>query len=258
MVFAYFTIKAQSPDQLYFIVETMKSTPDNISDYEKAEKEVWKKIHQERVKRGLIENWTFYQVLSPSGTDVAYNYVTVTTVKGFIGLDNPYSSVFDDAAQFLTPSEIEMTKGINALRNLTTATIMAGIDYMESPSGTNAKFLLVNYMKIKNGGSDEYINFETKTIKPIHLAQMKAGKSRSAWGLFSRVLPGGSNQAFDFSTIDFYDNWANMNEPGDFTKTLATVYPNMTMAAYNKLLTDSRTIVNTEVWKPLISTTPRK
>jgi len=41
-------VLAQTPEPTFFIVETMKTTPNKSADYEKTEREAWKKLHQER------------------------------------------------------------------------------------------------------------------------------------------------------------------------------------------------------------------
>ena len=53
---------------LYFAVDYMKVPPGGGGEYVAMEREVWKQIHEERHRRGLIVGWTLYDV-SLSGMD---------------------------------------------------------------------------------------------------------------------------------------------------------------------------------------------
>ena len=93
-----FILIAQNPAQTFFIVETMKATPGKSGEYVKAEREVWKRVHQERIKQGLITGWNFYVVRSPAGSSVPYDYITVTFVQGWNKLENPWGDFFNGGA----------------------------------------------------------------------------------------------------------------------------------------------------------------
>ncbi|GAB2595261.1 hypothetical protein [Spirosoma areae] len=56
------SLQAQTPRPIFGIEETMKTLPGKRDEYMKAERGVFKKLHQERVKRGLILGWDLYAV----------------------------------------------------------------------------------------------------------------------------------------------------------------------------------------------------
>ncbi len=245
-----FILISQDTQQTFFIVETMKSTPGKTDEYVKAEREVWKRIHQERVKQGLITGWNFYAVRSPSGSSAPYDYVTVTLVNGWDKLENPWGNMLAAGAEkLLTKEQLAVANGTGKLRDLTNSTLFYGADFVaaDPKATTPAKYQVINYMKVKEGMWDEYMNMETQLIKPIHVEMMKTG-GRSAWGLYGRAF-GGTNHPYDFVTADFYNKWSDMNAPGDYSKTLEKVNPKMSMSYLEKRITETRNLVNSEVWE---------
>lgn len=255
LTFVVNALQAQSTEPTFFIVETMKATPGMSADYVKSEVEIWKKIHQERIKRGYITAWSFYSVMYPSGTDVAYDYITVTTVQGFNKLENTYGDLLSNGEKVFGKEMATNAMKIGVQRNLTTSKVYQGMDFLQSdPSSTKQpKYLVVNSMKVKNGLYEEYEHFEKKLIKPIHAEMMKNG-GRTAWGLYQLVMPRGDAQPFDYSTVDFYNTWADMGNQQDYVKIHNKVNPDMSYESLSKIMNDTRSLTQSEVWV-LISTT---
>jgi L-rhamnose mutarotase len=254
LILSNLSLLAQNPEPSFFIVETMKATPGMDDQYLKAEREVWKRIHQERIKLGLITSWSLYAVRMPSGTDRTYDYVTVTVVQGWKKLENPYGNLLaSDVEKLLTKEQLAIANETGKLRNLTQSNVYYGVDFVAAdPKATTfAKYQMINFMKVKDEKAEEYYNMETKLVKPMHVEMMKTG-GRSAWGLYSRVL-GGEGQPFNYVTSDFYNKWEDMAAASDFQKILAKVHPGMTAKAYEKKIFDARSMVNQELWELLDS-----
>jgi hypothetical protein len=76
-----FSLSAQDNDQIWHIVDYMKVKPGMTEEYLECEK-VWKILHAERVKKGIIVDWQLLRVRFPAGANTEYDYVTVTTIKG--------------------------------------------------------------------------------------------------------------------------------------------------------------------------------
>ena len=243
-------LKAQTTEPVFFVVEAMKATPNKSADYVKNELEVWKKLHQERVKRGLILSWTLYQVNYPSGTNTAYDYVTVTAIRGFNGLENPYGTLFTDAVNILSKEEYARASAVGTLRNLTSKSVFSADDYVAADPNakTPPKYLVVNYMKVKDNKWEEYKNFETKLIKPMHVELMKAG-GRAAWGLYGLQMPGGDGQPYDYTTVDFFNKWSDMTASGSYRKALEKVHPGTSYEYMMNQMNGTRSLVNSEVWE---------
>ncbi|MDX1531291.1 MAG: hypothetical protein R3362_07180, partial [Rhodothermales bacterium] len=56
------------------------------------ERDVWRPIHEERMRRGLLAGWSLYQVLF-APPDASYNYATVNVFTDFAQLDGAASEV---------------------------------------------------------------------------------------------------------------------------------------------------------------------
>jgi len=76
----------------YIEVDYMKASPGKDADYLKVEQEMWKPLHQERIKQGLVRSWSLYGLQFPSGTAEKYDYVTVNAFDQFSQLENPYAN----------------------------------------------------------------------------------------------------------------------------------------------------------------------
>ncbi len=248
----HFHLLAQSNQPLFFLVDYMKATPGKSTDYVNAEKGVWKKIHQERKRRGLIQSWYMYAV-SYAGTASEYDYVTVTVVSGFDKLENPWGDLFNGGLEkLLTKDEYAAANGVGALRNLLRTEVYYGEDFVvANPNSTvPSKYLVVNYMDVPTGGWDRYYNMEERLIKPLHVEMMKGG-GRAGWGFYSRFLPRGDGMATDAVTIDFFDKWSDMAKGGDYAKAMEKVHPGYSQQYIENEIGESRNLVLTEMWEVL-------
>ena len=250
VLFSSLWLKAQTPDPQFFIVETMKTMPGKSAEYVKAEREIWKKLHQERIKRGLITAWSLYAVRYPSGTDAPYDYVTVTRIQGMKNLENPWGTLLQDVQKILTKEEYNSAGSVELLRNLTNKSVYSMEDFVAAKpnAATPSKYQMVNMMKVAPGKGDDYIKMEKNTVKPILAEMMKTG-GRAAWGLYSLMLPNGDSMPFNYVTSDFYDKWEDIAAPSDFPKILAKVHPGMTAEAFEKQIFGARTLVRRELWE---------
>ena len=249
------SLRAQTPKPMFSIVETMKTLPGQSDEYVKTEREVWKKLHQERVKRGLIRGWDLYAVRYPNGTNAAYDYVTVTFIEDQAKLENPWGTIPNDVDKLLSKDELAAAMNIGQMRNLTTAMLFRQSDFAAAdPNATTApKYLMINMMKVKSGDEAAYEAMETKLVKPMIVAMMKSG-GRAGWVRHNLVLPGGSNQPFNYVTVDAYDKWTDIGQGGDAAATIKKVHPGMTLATYGKQIEATRQLVNQELWELIDST----
>ena len=82
---------AEQP-RLIYVIDYMKVEPGTEQDYIEAETELWKPVHAERIRRGLMHAWSLYKVRYPDGTQRDYDYVTVNVFDSFEDSErNPYA-----------------------------------------------------------------------------------------------------------------------------------------------------------------------
>ena len=81
----------------YFLVDYMKVDPGDESEYLKLEEDVWKPLHQELIKNGILKSWSVYGVEFPSGTDEKYNFLTINvfnSLQDYEKRSSSFGSVF--------------------------------------------------------------------------------------------------------------------------------------------------------------------
>jgi hypothetical protein len=63
----------------YLEMQYMKAEPGKGGEYVRGVRELWKPIHEERVKKGLILGWGIAGLRYPAGANREYDFVTATT-----------------------------------------------------------------------------------------------------------------------------------------------------------------------------------
>jgi hypothetical protein len=75
-------------------VSCMKVDPLKEEDYLKMEHDLWKPVHQERIKQGHMRSWALYEVRYPAGSQRECDYRTVNTYGTLTDIDLPVAPVF--------------------------------------------------------------------------------------------------------------------------------------------------------------------
>jgi len=69
----------------YIVFNSMKMKPNvDEGEYQRMEKEYWKPMHQERMKRNEMFGWGLYTMIIPGGTERNYHWATVDYYHNFI------------------------------------------------------------------------------------------------------------------------------------------------------------------------------
>jgi hypothetical protein len=69
-------LNTSSSPSKYVQVDYMKATPGKESEYVKLEKDIYKPLHAEMVKKGGKEDWGLYALEMPYSSVGAYDYIT--------------------------------------------------------------------------------------------------------------------------------------------------------------------------------------
>ncbi|HJS53214.1 MAG TPA: hypothetical protein VJ765_01685, partial [Chitinophagaceae bacterium] len=96
-------ISAQQ-QQTFYSFSYYKIMPGKEHELGSMMKAVDSKVQQERVNKGAISSWYFYEVLNPTGSSAEYDYVMITTANSFKNtLETPYT--FDSAFKKTFPGK---------------------------------------------------------------------------------------------------------------------------------------------------------
>lgn len=205
-----------APTTIYYAVQYMKVHPTKDHDYIVLETEIWKKLHEARKAAGVLDGWYMFRVLSPSGTDAEYNYITVNVYNTKEKLAGHYESYGVDYTKFLTNEEVATALKTEEIRDMVKEEVWQSEDSVLKANPDNIyKYQRFNAMRLRPGVTGEqYANLEKKNWKPVHTARVKAGKMHG-WSLVSMILPGGTDVSYAWGTIDFYDNFVDLFESTD-------------------------------------------
>lgn len=66
-----------------FVVDFMKVEPGQDAAYLQVEREWWKPVHTERIRRSQMRAWALYRVRYPDGMERDYDFVTINVFDNF-------------------------------------------------------------------------------------------------------------------------------------------------------------------------------
>jgi hypothetical protein len=237
---------------LYFQVDYMKVPEGGGDAYVAVERDLWRPIHEERVRQGTVMSWSVYGVRA-GAPHSGYNYVTVTVFDDFAKLENPFPEGTFEAAFPAGVPEGFWERTFEARKQVHTE-IWQAIDAAQAAgeSGPSGRYILVNYMLVPVGGESEYVSMEQEDWKPLHQAEIDAGL-RSGWGVYGLAFPSGKVMHYNFGTVDYFENLADIVAPLD-PDVLEATHPGATLQEMIERANRARTIYKSELWEAMEST----
>jgi hypothetical protein len=195
----------QPERSVYLLVDYMKVPEGGGEAYLAMEREIWKPIHQERMRRGLMTNWSVYEVRYTT-PDAPYGYVTLNVFDSFEHME---TSLTEEVIRAAHPeADIDaLTARTMAARELVHAEVWQLVETAlpSTDPGPPGRYLVVNFMDAPAGATDEYLAAESDIWKPIHQGRIDSGLM-SGWALYGLLLPRGEAMHYNFGTVDFFDD----------------------------------------------------
>lgn len=242
-----FPAHSQGNETSYIEIDYMKVRQANQQDYVKLEKEIWKPIHQERVRAGIIVGWYLYRVSYPGGTEVHHNYTTVTVYRTFKDMENSYSG---ETRRKVHPnlSTTDLWRKTLKARDRVRSEVWRRLDYVrpELTSATPAPIAVVNYMKTKPGQVGDYVSVERDIWKPIMQKRLEDGNS-AGWDLYALRFPGGTSYEYNYGTVNFHGKFEHL-EGFDLEGTIKRAHPGKDFSELMRRTRGARDLVLREVW----------
>lgn len=241
--------QAQESKNYFVVVDFMKVKQGDEAKYVELEKEVWRPIHEERIKQGEIVGWVLYAI-HYAGSDDEYNFVT--------------AALFDDPAKLEHTFQVDMEKvhpgkdldkafaETLSSRELVRKQLLYRDDFVYPEGGPgDFKYIQVNFMKVKPGNGGAYVEHERKVWKPVHQALVDAG-TRWGWSLWECVYPMGAGMPYDYVTVDYYADFSKLGA-ADIMEAFEKAHPGKMM---NELTTETNQVrkqVKAELWEVIDS-----
>ena len=234
------------PDQNVFVtVIYWKVAPGQGGEFEKIMKENIKPAHQVRKQDGRIYAWRLYYV-HDTGVADEYNYVSASYYNSW-EKSEPNEN-FPEIVKKANP-KADAAAILSKIRSFATMQRIAfyrRVDFVQ-PKATNFKYLILNFMKVKEGMADQYVKAEQEDWKPLHQAMVNEG-SRLAWTFWQLLLPGGSQSPHDYIAVDTYSTYDQIYKES-YENVFKKVYPGKDMQAMFDKTTKLRDAVRTELWE---------
>lgn len=238
-------IYAQSNN--YFVVQYIKTPPTIENEYLELETQVWKKMHQARIASGRLDGWHLYRVISPSGSNTEYNFVTVQIYRSVEKLAGHFEEYGVDYTKVLSSDEIAFALKTPELRNVVYEEVWQNEDSATNERGKMFRFQRFNAMKTVDDSADaKYVQIEQNYWKPIHQRRIELG-SMNSWGLYHMIIPGGTQRDYTWATVDYYDRFIDIMQDDLNTNLFDEIHGADKGEQYLKETTESRDLLRTEI-----------
>lgn len=228
----------------YALVEYMKVKPENIEKYLELEKSFWKPIHEERIAQKEIVGWRLFRVRY-TGTDNEYNFVTGTFFDDVSKLEKAYN--IDIQKKHPGRNIDDIVEEIYKVCDLVKTNLL--VVNNETVNNTTFKYLQVNFMNIKQGAENEYLEVENAIWKPVHQDLVNTG-AKAGWSLWSLVYPGGSGTEYQFIAVDDYANFSQLWK-ADYESAFSKVHEKRNAESLMDETNKSRLLVRSELWEAI-------
>ena len=244
------TAFAQTDRGAWAAVELIKVATGREAAFEQLMTASWKPVYEQAKKAGRITNWALYRVHF-SGANDEYNYAAVTYLDSWAR-----TQAAGDIAALVRASDTKIDVAaaigrLDAVRTVVRRPLYSRLELVTAPVVALPKFLMMDYMKVKDGMLDEYLKVEREDWKPLHQVLANEG-NRVGWALWDYAVPGGTGSSHDFVTAMMFTDYGQIKEANDgeaFTK----AHPGKDLAASVARTRRSRDVVRSELWETVLS-----
>ena len=124
------------------------------------------------------------------------------------------------------------------------------------PPGPGNEYLFVNQMRTAPGKAQDYVKKEMKYYQPYHAARAAAGHMID-WGLYQKIFPGGTEQDYNYVTVDVWGKWSDIGGGGDAADAIwEKVHPGTAQDDVYPEMAKLRDLIQQEVWQRISHTSP--
>jgi hypothetical protein len=188
------------------------------------------KLAKVRVESGQMIRYIIAQSVSPQGRTAVCDYRLGSYYTGF----PPEPPTPEQTEADMKTAGIKMTPtAMNAKRDelsyLVSMETWHWLDRTGAPT-SKGQYARVNLNKIAAGRLQEWVQNEISGWKP--LAEEAAKQMGTAWVVGTLVMPGGSAQPYNSSTIDVFPNWAAVQTGIPSRKLWNQVHPQSDLASF--------------------------
>ncbi|MDA9773961.1 hypothetical protein N9B82_03300 [Saprospiraceae bacterium] len=234
------------PEDLFMEIACFKAKGPDAQDFFKK----WSKpFHEEMIRQGILVGWDFYTVDYPNGSDCDCRFRAVRVFRGIGTLDKIKSTKTREAiVQKIWPNKTLKDLGAEFQKNveLKHSEVYRLVDAL-IPTKTKSKIMVVNFMDVKPGDREAYLEMEDAIFKPLHSASNKEGKLID-WFIAEREIPYGMKVKTDYITVDKFDNYEDYFS-NNFMELFKSVHPTMNAKEAMIKMAEKRKLIKSEIWR---------
>jgi hypothetical protein len=194
----------------YVQFDYMKS---KTKDYAGLESDLWKPIHDYRIKNHDLMYWGLYSVTFPTGQNREYDYVTITLYTSIEALEAGLTDLEDWVRDVHPDMEISQVERLTReARDLVWSETFEILSQAYAPRRMPGLYVMANRMLVTPGRESAYEKMEKEIYLPAHKIATDKGL-RTNWHLLKRFAPRGTEYGYNYMTLDVYEHLRQMVDP---------------------------------------------
>ena len=242
---------SQENEIRYALVEYFKVKPENTEKYLEFSKNFWRPLQMERIAQKEIVGWRLYRIQF-TGTNDEYNFVTAAFFDDF----NKLEKVYNIDIQKVHPGRNinDTMEEIYKVRDLVKTNLL--VVNNGTVNNTAFKYIQVNFMNVKQGEENEYLDVEDSIWKPVH-QELVDNRAKAGWSLWSLVFPNGSGLPYQFLAVDDFTDFSQIGNV-NYSDVFSKVHKDKNLNELYDRTNNSRILVKSELWESLDAIFPQK
>jgi len=224
-------------------LEYVKIKPGQYKAYMELEKSVVD-FHHKRIEEGIITRWALYEKLYASPSD-PYSHILVALNDDYKKTENAYPKELIDA-NFTEEEQADFWKKASSSREIVKSEYYDRVTFAEG--GQPYKYLRFIRYQVDKGWEFEQIRKEL--LKPLFDEVVKR-EINAGWSIWKKDPNDRKFQYIAVNTYAEYGDWKNDMQLGEIFK---EVFPDKDLDEARKSVMTTRTEINHEYWKLVMST----
>jgi hypothetical protein len=188
---------------LFLQFDYLKSKSES---YASLESEIWKPVHESRIRENEMIYWRLYRVNFPGGSKREYDYVAISAFRNIEPLQDRFAKQ-DEWLEKVHPTvKVEDIKQqTQEARDQVWSEVFVLLDQARPPRPVPGRFMMVNQMRVTPGRENRYERMEKEIYLPAHKILIDE-KMLVNWHLLRRFAPQGTKYGYNYLTLDVYDD----------------------------------------------------
>ena len=201
-------------------------------------------LHHARVEKGIITRWGLYKKLYTSQND-PYDYILVSSNDDFKKTQNPYPQDLIDA-NYTMEEQAEFWKNASASRTIVKNEYYDRVTFTE---GVQAyKYLRFTRYQVDN--NQEFEKLRRDLVKPLFDELVKRGIN-AGWSVWKKDP---NDRMFQYVAVNTYAEFGDWKNGLPLEEIFKEVFPDKDLNEARNAVTSTRTEINSEIWKLVMST----